>query len=376
MTHRRDVLKLMAAATAAGLFAGAGRSDARPAAWRPFRDTLAVDGEGAVFALYAGADPAEAAAEFASVRASGLSGTLLTIGRNAPGEAAFEETKKAIAFCTRKIAEHPDMFVLVGTAADLEHAKRGRRLGVVLRFQGAEPLGDQSDRVSLFRSLGVRVIQLTHQRRNRVGDGCMEPDDAGLSDFGRRVVERLNAEKVVVDLAHGSERTIAEGIRASKVPVLVSHTGCRALADFPRNTSDENLRALADRGGVAGIILWPYLRTDRQPMAIDVVRHIEHAIKVCGEDHVGIGTDGGIAPVQRTPEYERGNRGNIEAMIAAGALPQKKADGVYLFIPDLNVADRFDVLAGMLSARGHSDARIAKILGGNFARVFAEVWGE
>lgn len=376
MTHRRDVLKLMAAATAAGLFAGAGRSDARPAAWRPFRDTLAVDGEGAVFALYAGADPAEAAAEFASVRASGLSGTLLTIGRNAPGEAAFEETKKAIAFCTRKIAEHPDMFVLVGTAADLEHAKRGRRLGVVLRFQGAEPLGDQSDRVSLFRSLGVRVIQLTHQRRNRVGDGCMEPDDAGLSDFGRRVVERLNAEKVVVDLAHGSERTIAEGIRASKVPVLVSHTGCRALADFPRNTSDENLRALADRGGVAGIILWPYLRTDRQPMAIDVVRHIEHAIKVCGEDHVGIGTDGGIAPVQRTPEYEKGNRGNIEAMIAAGALPQKKADGVYLFIPDLNVADRFDVLAGMLSARGHSDARIAKILGGNFARVFAEVWGE
>ncbi|WP_300618303.1 membrane dipeptidase [Dokdonella sp.] len=376
MTHRRDVLKLMAAATAAGLFAGAGRSDARPAAWRPFRDTLAVDGEGAVFALYAGADPAEAAAEFASVRASGLSGTLLTIGRNAPGEAAFEETKKAIAFCTRKIAEHPDMFVLIGTAADLEHAKRGRRLGVVLRFQGAEPLGDQSDRVSLFRSLGVRVIQLTHQRRNRVGDGCMEPDDAGLSDFGRRVVERLNAEKVVVDLAHGSERTIAEGIRASKVPVLVSHTGCRALADFPRNTSDENLRALADRGGVAGIILWPYLRTDRQPMAIDVVRHIEHAIKVCGEDHVGIGTDGGIAPVQRTPEYEKGNRGNIEAMIAAGALPQKKADGVYLFIPDLNVADRFDVLAGMLSARGHSDARIAKILGGNFARVFAEVWGE
>lgn len=376
MTHRRDVLKLMAAATAAGLFAGAGRSDARPAASRPFRDTLAVDGEGAVFALYAGADPAEAAAEFASVRASGLSGTLLTIGRNAPGEAAFEETKKAIAFCTRMIAEHPDMFVLVGTAADLEHAKRGRRLGVVLRFQGAEPLGDQSDRVSLFRSLGVRVIQLTHQRRNRVGDGCMEPDDAGLSDFGRRVVERLNAEKVVVDLAHGSERTIAEGIRASKVPVLVSHTGCRALADFPRNTSDENLRALADRGGVAGIILWPYLRTDRQPMAIDVVRHIEHAIKVCGEDHVGIGTDGGIAPVQRTPEYEKGNRGNIEAMIAAGALPQKKADGVYLFIPDLNVADRFDVLAGMLSARGHSDARIAKILGGNFARVFAEVWGE
>src|SRR6185503_16418991 len=183
-----------------------------------------------------------------------------------------------------------------------------RKVGLIFRFQGAEPLGEDSDRMAMFRQLGVRVIQLTHNRRNLVGDGCTEPSQAGLSKFGYEVVERLNKEKVVVDLAHGAPQTIADGIRASKAPVLISHTGCRALADLPRNTSDANLRALADKGGVAGVIFWPYLRVDTQPMAIDVIRHLEYAIKVCGEDHVGIGTDINVTPVNRTPEWEQENR--------------------------------------------------------------------
>jgi membrane dipeptidase len=219
------------------------------------------------------------------------------------------------------------------------------------------------------------VIQLTHNRRNLVGDGCTEPGNAGLSRYGHEVVERLNAEKVVVDLAHGSQRTIAEGIAASKVPMLISHTGCRALSDLPRNTSDTELRAMAERGGVAGIIFWPYLRTDTQPMAIDVIRHIEHAIDVCGEDHVGIGTDGGVAPIDRTAAFEKENRESIAAMKGDGIFEKSRPDDLYMFIPDLNVANRFDVLAAKLSARGHTDARIAKILGGNFARVLGEVWG-
>ena len=157
--------------------------------------------------------------------------------------------------------------------------------------------------------------------------------------------------------------------------MLISHTGCRALADLPRNTGDAELRAMAERGGVAGIIFWPYLRTDTQPMAIDVIRHIEHAIDVCGEDHVGIGTDGGIAPTERTPQFEKDNREYIKAMVEDGIFEKGRPPDLYMFIPDLNVADRFDVLAAMLSARGHSDARIEKILGANFARVLGGVWG-
>lgn len=378
MPNRREVLGIAAAAAAAGLLGRAAPARAAGTIWPPFRDTLAIDGEGGLFMLLPGADEARDAVDLAAVRASGLGGVLFTVAPNSRfryDAAAFDKTREILDHCRRKIAANPDVLLLVDKAADLERARREHRLGVIPRFQGCEPLGEQLDRVKQFRDLGVRVIQLTHARRNLAADDCMEANDGGLSAFGHRVVEALNAQKVVVDLAHGSPRTTAESIRASKAPVLISHTGCRALADLPRNVDDDNLRALADRGGVAGILLWPYLRTDRQPTAIDVIAHVEHAIKVCGEDHVGIGTDCAIAPIERTAEFEKANRENVAGMIESGWLKQKSPDGVYLFITDLNMANRFEVLAGMLSARGHSDARIAKILGGNFARVFAEVWG-
>ena len=203
----------------------------------------------------------------------------------------------------------------------------------------------------------------------------MEPGNAGLSNYGHQVVEALEENRIVVDLAHGAARTISEGIAACKKPMLISHTGCRALSDLPRNVYDSELRAMADRGGVAGIIFWPYLRKDTQPMAIDVIRHIEHAIDVCGEDHVGIGTDDGVAPVDRTPEFEKQNREFMKGMVEDGIFEKGRPEDLYIFIPDLNMANRFDVLAAMLSQRGHSDARIAKILGGNFARVMGEIWG-
>jgi len=346
--------------------------------WRPYRDTMAIDGAGGISLIYFEDDPAAVAAELAAARASGLSGVLLTVAPSGQfwfGDAALESTKSNIAKWQSTIAAHPDALLLVRVAADLQRAHRGRRLGMIFGFQGTEPIGEDLDRIGLFRQLGVRVIQLTHNRRNLVGDGCMEPGNAGLSNFGRQVIERLNAERIVVDLSHGAQRTISEGIAASRAPVLISHTGCRALADLPRNVADAELRAMADRGGVVGIIFWPYLRTDTQPMAIDVIRHIEHAVKVCGEDHVGIGTDASVSPIERTPDFEKENREYIAQMTADGIFAKGRTRDLYLFIPDLNMANRFEVLAAMLSARGHADARIAKILGGNFARVMGEVWG-
>jgi membrane dipeptidase len=117
------------------------------------------------------------------------------------------------------------------------------------------------------------------------------------------------------------------------------------------------------------------LRLDTQPMAIDVIRHIEHAIKVAGEDHVGIGTDGPVSAIERTPEYEQENRETIRMMKEDGIFAKERPDDLYTFIPDRNLPNRFEVLGAMLSERGHSEARIAKLLGGNFARVMSEVWG-
>jgi membrane dipeptidase len=364
-----------------GLALGAAWPRIAPARVRA-RDIVAIDGAGGTNLFWFDADdPANAKAiadELQAIRASGLTAVVLTLspsGRFWMDDAAFEKTKAAFDSWTAIVARHPAHLTFIRTAGDLERARRERTLGLIHTFQGAEPLGEDIERIPMFRERGLRVLQLTHNRRNLVGDGCMEPGNAGLSNFGHEVVKRLDAERIVVDLAHGSPRTMAEGIAASRAPVLISHTGCRALADLPRNTDDATLRAMADKGGVAGIIFWPYLRTDTQPMAEDVVRHIEHAVNVCGEDHVGIGTDTGVAPIARTPEFERGNREWVAGAVEDGVFARGRPADLYTFIPDLNMADRFDRLAVLLSKRGHSDARIAKILGGNFARVMREVWG-
>jgi membrane dipeptidase len=351
---------------------------AAPETWPPYSQTIAIDGSSGIDLLYYDGDAKKIAAELEHARASGLSGVMVTVapqGRFWLNDAAFEKTKKELEKWNQIATTYASHFLVIRTAADLLRARKEKRLGLILWFQGTEPLGEDADRIPMYREHGVRVIQLTHNRRNLVGDGATEPGNAGLSKFGHQVVERLNAERIVVDLAHGSQRTIKEGIAASKAPVLISHTGCRALSDVTRNTTDQELKAMADRGGVAGIIFWPYLRMDTQPTSADVIRHIEHAIKVCGEDHVGIGTDTGVAPIDRTPEFEKQNMEWVRGAKEDGIFEKNRPDQLYTFIPDLNMVNRFEVLAAKLSARRHSDARIAKILGGNFARVMKEVWG-
>lgn len=378
MVSRRGFLVGTGAAALGAWLGGVGQVRGAPLRWPPYADTLAIDGASGLNLVYLEPDDPAIATEFEAARSSGLSAVLLTVGPSGRfwlDDDAFERTTANIDKWQAIIAAHPQQLLRVNDGADLQRAQRERRMGMIFGFQGTEPLGENLDRVALFRQRGLRVIQLTHNRRNLVGDGAMEPGNAGLSNYGRQVIERLNAERIVVDLAHGSQRTIGEGIAASKAPVLISHTGCRALSNLPRNVDDADLRAMAERGGVAGIIFWPYLRTDTQPMAIDVIYHIEHAIKVCGEDHVGIGTDTGVAPIERTPEFEKDNREYMRGMKEDGIFAEGRPDDLYTFIPDLNMANRFEVLGAMLSARGHSDARIAKILGGNFARVMREVWG-
>ncbi|TXI47860.1 MAG: peptidase M19 [Lysobacter sp.] len=378
MLTRRDALKRCGSAALALAAGRLGLAEAATTAVARGRMAPRIDAAGGTSLFWFEPDDPAIPAELAAIRASGLSGVVLTLapsGKFWMDDAAFEKTKANIARWDAIVARYPEYLAHVRNADDLRRAQREGALGLIYGFQGTESLGEDIERIPMFRDRGVRVIQLTHNRRNLVGDGCMEPGDAGLSNFGREVVARLNAEKIVVDLAHGSARTMAEGIAASRAPLLISHTGCRALADLPRNTSDATLRALADKGGVAGIIFWPYLRTDTQPMAEDVIRHIEHAVNVCGEDHVGIGTDTGIAPIERTPAFEQDNREWVASAVEDGIFDRGRPPDLYTFIPDLNIADRFDTLATRLSKRGHSDARIEKILGGNFAQVFGEVWG-
>lgn len=350
-------------------------SAATPGRWPGYAEAIVIDALGGPGEYNAEPLAPLSAKALDDVRASGLTAVNLTVSGVGSYARDADETIRNIAYWNAQIAAHPEHLLQVRSAADLAMAKQSRRLGLVYGFQDATPLGEDPDRVALYDDLGVRVFQLTYNRRNLIGDGCLEPGNAGLSALGRTLVERLNERHLLIDLSHAGERTTREAIARSAKPVAISHTGCAALAALPRNKTDIELRELADKGGVVGIYLMPFLRTQGQPTAEDLVAHIEHALQVCGEDHVGIGSDGTISPIDFNDAFRRKHAADVADRRSRGiSAPGEDAD-VYTFLPDLNTADRLATLAALLARRGHSDARIGKIIGGNFARLFRETWG-
>jgi membrane dipeptidase len=311
----------------------------------------------------------------ADVKASGVTAVNLTVNSVGNGPNKFEETVAGIAYSEKMITERPDYFMKVLAARDLTAAKTSGRMGLIYGFQDTTALDSQLDRVALFHGLGVRIVQPVYNRRNVMGDGCLEPNDGGLSTLGRELIGELNKLKIMVDLSHAGARTQAEAIATSKAPVAITHSGCRALVDVPRNTHDRELKALADRGGVLGVYFMPFLRSSGQPRAEDLIRHLEHAVNVCGEDHVGLGTDGGISGIKLDERYAKSQREFFESRQKAGIAAPGEAADVFNLIPDYNDARRFFTLANDLSDRGWPAKRIEKILGANFARLFGEVWG-
>ncbi len=345
-----------------------------PARWRPYRDAVVVDACGGVGqGAFGDRHPELDAKDISEAIESGVTLVNYTVGSVGSYAEDYDKTIRNIAAWDAEIAKHSGALMKVTRGAQIDEAKRSGRIGIMYGFQDTTMYGENLDRFDLFHHFGVRIVQLTYNRRNLIGDGCLEPGNAGLSKFGHDMIARLNERHSLVDLSHCGQRTTREGIEASQQPVAVTHSGCSAVADSPRNKRDEELKLLADRGGVVGIYCMPYLRTQGQVMAEDVVRHIEHAVDVCGEDHVGIGTDGVTSGVNVTPEFKKAFADEIAERQRRGiSAPGERADS-FTFAPDLNTPRRFDDLAVMLSARGHGDARIGKILGGNFARLFRDV---
>ena len=369
---RRAFLALGAAVAASP----AARLVARPGPKE--RERFVIDGCGGP------GDPADedaaelSARSLADARASGVTAVNLTVGPvgDRPSLAAFEGIFRDLARWEGEIARHPETFLAIRGAGDLETARSSGRLGVVYGLQDGVAFHDDLSRLAVLHRFGVRIVQPTYNLRNLLGDGCLEPDGAGLSRAGQESIRRMNALGILVDLSHCGRRTTRDALAASAVPVAFTHTGCAAVAEHPRNKTDDELRALAARGGVAGIYFMPYLRPGAQPTAEDVVRHVEHAVKVAGEDHVGVGTDGAISAVDLTPEYRARAQADIDRRKKAGIGAPGEVSGIYTFVPDLNTPRRLQKLGELLAARGHDSRRVDKILGGNFARLFRETWKE
>ncbi len=310
----------------------------------------------------------------ADVRESGVTAVNLTINDVGNGPNKFMATVKNIAGMEHELAAHPDVFVKILRGSDIRAAKSAKQLGIIYGCQDTTMLEGDLKNLAVFADLGVRIVQPTYNVRNLMGDGCIEKADGGLSKMGYDFISQMNRLHLLLDLSHAGPRTIAEGIAASKAPMAITHTGCRALVDLPRNTRDSELKALAERGGVVGIYFMPFLRESGQPHADDLIRHIEYAVNVCGEDHVGLGTDGSISGVPLTDAYRESFRQQEAARIKLGVAAPGESAEVLTIVPEYNDPLRFNRLAGDLARRGWTAGRIDKLLGANFARLFAEVW--
>jgi membrane dipeptidase len=304
-----------------------------------------------------------------NAQSSGITAVNLTIGGGAP-EGVFQ----SMARWERDLARHPGVLMKIRNVGDLAIARRDRKLGLIYGFQDGVAIGTELSRVALYHAFGLRIVQLTYNVRNPFGDGCLQPENGGLTPLGRQLVESLNTTGITVDLAHCGLQTTSDAIEHSTKPVAISHSGCRAVADRPRSKPDNILKRMADKGGVIGIYLMPFLTMQGQPTSDDVIRHVEHAINTCGEDHVGIGSDLSITPHVVNAEYMRVHRTFVEGRIRAGVAAPGEDPEVSMFVTDLNTPRRMEQIADKLLARRHSTARVEKIIGQNFVRLMRDTW--
>ena len=369
LTRRSFVAGSTAAAVAFTL-----RAPAFAAGNAVYRNAIVIDGLGGL-----GNSETEGPltdAQVQDIRDSGITCLHLTMRPvgTTPPDTGFTQAVINIGQMESEIDSHPDVLSRIRKVADITATKTMGRTGLIYGFQDGVPFETDLDRLDELYRLGIRVVQPTYNRRNLLGDGCLEPANAGLSKAGVEAIERMNTLGILVDLSHCGRQTAADAIKASKKPVAFTHTGSAALNDHPRNRTDAELRAVAERGGVSGIYFMPFLSEGKQPTAADVIRHLEHMIEVAGEDHVSLGTDGGVSAEVVTDKFKEKFAGFVKQRRDAGiAAPGENEEG-YLFANELNTPRRFETLADMLSARGHSDARLEKILGKNLVRVFSDTW--
>ncbi len=364
--RRRDFLKTTPSASLA-VALGAKKGRTRQQESKP----LVIDGMAEIRVNY----PMSLISE---VLDSGTNVVRISLGSPLPPDTAYQIVLDTYAEYERHIKVHGNYLVKASCVADIDQAKKEGRLALMYYFQNATPIGFDLDNIDFFYNLGISSIQLTYNTRNLVGDGCMDRTHSGLSEFGLNVIDRMNSLNMLVDLSHASMATMADGIKHSKQTVIVGHSGCRAVYDHPRNTTDKNIRALADKGGVIGMYqINPFLGPKQRNSLEDYLNHIDHAVNVGGIDHVGISSDREHMRIPDTEEERRRLEKEMEGKSTKGVFrgPDKNKIDWPFFIEALNGPRRMETVRAGLEKRGYNAREIEKIMGQNFYRVFKEVIG-
>jgi membrane dipeptidase len=288
----------------------------------------------------------------------------------------------------QQVARHSDVLGLATTADDIERLHREGKIAVLMGVEGGHQIEGDLHVLDIFYRLGVRYMTLTHTKNDELGDSSGDkPGWKGLSPLGRQAIERMNQLGMMVDISHVSDNTFYDALAVSKAPLIASHSSCRALCSAPRNMTDDMIRALAKNGGVMDINFYSgflsqayhdgYGKIEKQvddelaaararyakegkrlsyleevrieqrltkglpvPSYTAIADHIDHAVKVGGIDHVGLGSD---------------------------------FDGVDSVPRGMEDVSKIPALVRELARRGYSEEDLEKILGGNVLRVMRQV---
>jgi membrane dipeptidase len=284
------------------------------------------------------------------------------------GAASLREATELFGRWNEFILQYPQWLMRIDKAKDFAECKAAGRYGIIYGLQSSAQF-ETVDGVDSCYASGQRISQLCHNFRSAVADGAFEPRDAGISEFGAKVIQRMNSVGMAVDLGHASDRTKLEACEISSAPLILSHGNCRALIpESLRAATDEAIRALAKRGGVMGITCIAFMVRGGEPVTVEqVVDHIDHVRDLVGIEHVGIGSDAGIE------SNDLGAPQTLKDMLTK-ADPRYHVHGTHEVVAGLEGPNRIYELTAALLRRGYSDAHIKLVLGGNWQRVLGEIW--
>lgn len=329
------------------------------------RNALIVDG----LTFFGDGDPAP-------LRAAGIAAVNMTVSHF---EADFPTSLDQMAAWLERMRAADAGWRPILTGGDFAAARRDGQVGLIMGWQNARAIEDKLERLALVHGAGLRILQLTYNQRNFLGDGCLEAENAALSALGVRAVGLMNELGIAVDLSHVGERSTLKAAEVSRRPVLATHANARAVTPALRNKSDDALRAIAATGGVIGVSIYGPMCWDgdpkRAPSLGDFLRHLDHVVNLVGIDHVGLGTD---LPVVR----DLATVASITAMTltrSPGAIAAYAAafgnDIRARYLGDCASHGDLGRLTKTLVDRGWREADIRALLGGNWVRVLSTIWG-
>lgn len=266
---------------------------------------------------------------------------------------------------------HQNLVKLALTTEDIRNAKKNGQVAFVISLEGAAMIENELDRIDILYGLGVRALGIAYSEGNALGAGLREPNDGGLTVFGRQAVRRMNQLGIAIDISHSGDRTSLDTIEYSEKPIFITHAGARALWDSRRLKPDEVIKACAAKGGVIGIEAAPHTtitQNQRRHNIDSFMEHFEYCVDLVGIDHVAFGPDllyGDHVALHDT----------LSEALSIGASKGAQEFPKVEWVEGLeNPTEAFPNIIRWLVARGYSDEDIAKAVGGNIMRVLDEVW--